>query len=316
MKYKFKTIITLTSLTTISIHIINKIICSLSSVKNKLAGSENHYYEWRFGKVRYTKNGTGTPLLLIHDLTLGSSQYEFHNIIYSLSKNYEVYSIDLLGYGLSDKPKITYTNYLYVQQISDFIKNIIGKKTDIIATGDAAPISIMTCHNDPNIINKMIFINPQSLYQLNTIPSKQTKALKLLFELPILGTFIYNLIASKDNIQKEFLEKYIYNPSHLNMDDIEAYIESSHIEDSSSRFSFSSYIGKYTNANIIHALKEINNSIYIIGGQEKDEINTIIDNYLYYNISIESSYIPNTKHLPQLEEPEEVLKQIKLYLNY
>lgn len=316
MKYKFKTIVTLTSLTTVSIHIINKFTCSLCSVKNKLAGSENHYYEWRFGKIRYTKNGTGTPLLLIHDLTLGSSQYEFHNIISSLSKKYEVYSLDLLGYGLSDKPNITYTNYLYVQQINDFIKNIIGKKTDIIATGDSAPISVMVCHNDPNIINKMIFINPQSLYQLNIIPSKQTKALKLLIEFPILGTFIYNLIASRKNIEKYFLEKYIYNSSHLNLDDIEAYIEASHLEDSASRFSFSSYIGKYTNANIIHALKEINNSIYIIGGEKKEEICTIIDNYIYYNISIESSLISNTRHLPQLEEPAEVLKQIELYLNY
>lgn len=316
MRNKLKSIVVLTSLTTLTIHIINKIVCSLSTVKNKLTGSENHYYEWRFGKIRYTKSGSGTPLLLIHDLTLGSSQYEFHKLITSLSKNFEVYTLDLLGYGLSDKPKITYTNYLYVQQISDFIKNVIGKKTDMIATGDSAPISIMTCHNDPNIINKIILINPQSLYQLNTIPSKQTKALKLLMELPILGTFIYNLIASKNNIQKMFLERYIYNLSLLNIDDIETYIESSHLNDSSSRFSFSSYIGKYTNTNIIHALKEINNSIYIIGGQEKVDIQTIIENYIYYNISIESSMIPNTKHLPQLERPEELLKQIKLYLNY
>ena len=55
--------------------------------------------------------------------------------------------------------------------------------------------------------------------------------------------------------------------------------------------------------------------MYIIAGKEKEDIKTIIDNYIYYNISIESSFIPKTKHLPQLENPEELLNQLELYLN-
>jgi len=315
MRHKFNTIVTLSTLTAITMHIINKVICSFSSVKNKLSGSENHYYEWRFGKIRYTKNGSGSPLLLIHDLTAGSCQYEYHKIIHELSKSHEVYAIDLLGYGLSDKPNMTYTNYMYVELINDFIKTIIGRKTDIIASGDAVPIAVMSCHNDEKLINKMIFINPQSLYQSNVIPSKQTKLLKFLFEIPIIGTFIFNLLTTKEHFEKDFKEKYIYNQSSICEEDLDAYLEAAHLDDSSSRFSFASYIGKYTNTNIIHALKEINNSIYIIGGDKKDDISKIIDNYIYYNIAIESSYIKDTKHLPQLEQPEELLKQIELYIN-
>jgi len=315
MRHKFNTIVTLSTLTAITMHIINKVICSFSSVKNKLSGSENHYYEWRFGKIRYTKNGSGSPLLLIHDLTVGSCQYEYHNIIHNLSKNHEVYAIDLLGYGLSDRPNMTYTNYMYVELINDFIKTIIGRKTDIIASGDAAPIAVMSCHNDNKLINKMIFINPQSLYQSNIIPSKQTKLLKFLFEIPIIGTFIFNLLTTKERIEKEFKEKYIYDQSLIHEEYLDAYLEAAHLDDSSSRFSFASYISKYTNANIIHALKEIDNSIYIIGGEKKEDITKIIDNYIYYNIAIESSYIKDTKHLPQLEQPEELLKQIELYIN-
>lgn len=315
MKHKFNTIVTLSTLTAITIHIINKIVCSFSSVKNKLSGSENHYYEWRFGKIRYTKNGVGSPLLLIHDLTVGSSQYEYHKIIHKLSKNHEVYALDLLGYGLSDKPNMTYTNYMYVELISDFIKTIMGRKTDIIASGDAAPIAIMSCHNDSNLINKMIFINPQSLYQSNIVPSKQTKLLKLLFEIPIIGTFVFNLLTSRQRMENEFKNKYIYDPSNISEEDLDAYIESAHLDDSSSRFSFASYISKYTNTNMIHALKEINNSIYIIGGEKIIDIEKIIDNYVYYNIAIEYSYIEDAKHLPQLEKPEELLKQIQLYIN-
>ncbi|MDD3139110.1 MAG: alpha/beta hydrolase [Lachnospiraceae bacterium] len=315
MKRKFNTIITLSTLTAISIHIINKLVCSFSTVKEKLSGSENHYYEWRFGKIRYTVSGSGSPILMIHDLTIGSSQYEYHKLLHELAKNHEVYAIDLLGYGLSDKPNMTYTNYMFVELINDFIKTIIGRKTDIIASGDSAPIALMSCHNDNHLINRMILINPQSLYQLNTIPSKQSKILKLLFEVPVIGTFIFNLMSSKKRIENDFHNKYYYNKTLINSNDIDTYVESSHLNDSSSRYSFASYIGKYTNTNIIHALKEIDNGIYLICGEEKEDIKTIVENYVYYNPSIENSYIKDTKQLPQLEQPEELLKQILLYLN-
>lgn len=314
MKHKLKTFFVLSSLSLFTIFMINRIISSLYSLMNISPDSENNYYEWRFGKIRYTRKGSGTPLLLIHNLTPGSSQYEYSKIINQLSKKHEVFSLDLLGYGLSDKPNITYTNYLYVQLISDFIKTVIGKKTNIIASGDSSPIAIMSCHNDPELLNQIILINPQSIYQLNQIPSKQTKLLKLLIETPIIGTFIYNLINNKNSFTKDFKEKYFNNPLVSMEDSIDHYSLTAHLNRNNSKYAYSSYIGKYMNVNIIHALKEINNNIFIIAGKEIEDIETIVENYIYYNISIESSYITNTKQLPQLEKPDELLKQIDIFL--
>ncbi|MEG1848450.1 MAG: alpha/beta fold hydrolase [Lachnospiraceae bacterium] len=315
MKHKFKIVVTLSAFVTITLHILNKILGSFYSIKSTLINSSNHYYEWRFGKIHYIRKGTGSPLLLIHDLTVGSSQYEFHNLINSLAKTNEVFAIDLLGYGLSDKPNMTYTNYLYVQQIIDFIKNVIGHRVDIIATGDATPIAVMACHNDPEVIRKMIFINPQSLYQANQIPSKQTKLLKLMIELPVFGTFIYYLLTTRTNILNAFKNEYIYHVSHIKAEDVDSYLESAHRTDYHAKYSFSSYVANYMNTNYIHALKEINNSIYIIAGKEQSDITTIIENYLYYNTSIEVVYISNTKHLPHLEDSEAVLTQLQYFLH-
>lgn len=314
MNHNTKTIGALTGMAILSMHVLNRIQYSISTVKNTLGCSENNYYEWRFGKIRYTKKGIGTPLLLVHDLTVGSSSYEYSQIIDSLAKKYEVYSIDLLGYGLSDKPNMTYTNYLYVQVITDFIKNVISRKTDIIATGDSAPIAAMACHNDPEAFNHLVFINPQSLYQLNQIPSRQTKILKLLIEIPILGTFVYNMLTTKSSFQKTFQNEYFNNPANIREEDILAYWESSHITDYNSKYSFASYVGRYMNCNILHALKEINHSISIIAGEEKPDIQNVVDNYIYYNSSIEASFIPGTGHLPQLENADKVLKQLEIFL--
>lgn len=314
MNQKGKTILFLAALGTTTIHVINRIEYSHATIKNILSSSDNLYYEWRFGKIRYTKKGNGTPLLLLHDLTVGSSSYEFSKIINSLSEKHEVYCLDFLGYGLSDKPDMTFTNYLFVQMVSDFIKNIIGKKTNIIATGDAFPIALMVCHNENDLVRNLIGINPQSLYQLNQIPSKQTKILKLLMDTPILGTFIFNMHTNKAAFTKIFQNEYFYNPYNIEEKDILSYIEAAHTPDYHSKHAFASYLGKYTNANIIHALKDINNSIYIIAGKDKNDISNIVDNYIYYNNAIEASYILQTKQLPHLEKPEDVLNILDMYL--
>lgn len=314
MKSKLKKAGILSILVTITLYILNRALYSISTVKEILKAKSNQYYEWRFGKIKYTVSGEGKPLLLIHDLTPGSSGYEFYKIKDELAKANRVYVIDLLGYGLSDKVNITYTNFLYVQLISDFIKNIIGEKTDVITSGDSSSIAIMACHNSPDLIDKMIFINPQNISKLNQIPSKGTKILKLLIECPILGTFVYNLLTCKTSIKKAFENEYFYNKDFIRIEDIEAYMEAAHLKDFHSKYAISSYLGRYTNINILHALKEIDYSMFIIEGTEENEAAEVTTDYLNYNNAIEVIYVEETKHLPHLERPEEIVNHIRTYM--
>lgn len=315
MKHKLKTFLLLSSLSTFVIYILNRFLFSITTIKSKLDNVKYQYYEWRFGKIRYSQKGNGTPILLLHDLTSGSSLYEFHKIEESLSENHEVFCIDFLGYGHSDKPNMTYTTYLYVQMINEFIKNVIGKKTSIIASGESCPVSIMICHNDPELVDKMMFINPQSIYKSNLIPSRQTKLFKLMVDCPVIGTFIYHLFNNKNYFHKMFTEYYFHNSLAVDEQDIYSYLEASHYPDHTAKYSYSSYIGKYMNTNIIHALKEINHSILVIGGEYEEEIDTTIENYHYYNNSIESAIIPFTKHLPHLEKPDKILNYTDIFFD-
>ena len=314
MHKKLTTTVLLAGTSVAAIHGINRVHTSLCTIKNLLNNSENYYYEWRFGKIRYQKKGSGSPLLFIHDLTVGSSNYECHRLINNLTEKHEVYSLDLLGYGMSDKPAMTYTNNLYEQLITDFIKNVIGRKTSVVVTGESVPFVIMSCHNYPDIFNKMIYINPQSLYLQNQIPSRQTSLFKLLIESPVIGTFIYHLFSNRPSIEKAFYQTYFYNPEEVREKYIYNYLEAAHLGGYNSKYAFASYTGKYMNMNILNELKEINNSILIIGGEKEKEIKTIIENYKYYNASIEECFIPKTKHLPQMEAPDEILDQIRMFL--
>ena len=74
------------------------------------------------------KKGTGSPILLIHDALPGASGYEWSKIEDELAVDHTVYTVDLLGCGRSDKPSITYTNFVYVQMICDLSGKLSEKK--------------------------------------------------------------------------------------------------------------------------------------------------------------------------------------------
>lgn len=314
MNKKLTTAIILTGTSIAAIHGINRIHTSLCTAKNLLDNSENFYYDWRFGKIRYQKKGSGSPLLFIHDLTVGSSNYEYHRLINNLTEKHAVYSLDLLGYGMSDKPPMTYTNNLYEQLVTDFIKAVIGKKASVVTTGESVPFVLMACHNNPELFNKIVCINPQSLYLQNQIPSRQTVLFKLLIETPVIGTFVYHLLSNRPAIEKAFWKTYFYDRGEVKEKYIYNYLEAAHRDDYHAKYTFASYVGKYMNMNILHELKEIDNSILMIGGEKEKEIHTIIENYKFYNPAIEDCYIPNTSHLPQLEAPDEIMEQLRMFL--
>lgn len=314
-KHKLITFGILLTLATGIIYVINRLIFATATLKDLLKSSANNFYSWRFGKIYYKKKGNGSPLLLIHDLNVYSSAYEWEKTIDKLSQNHTVYAIDLLGCGRSEKPCITYTNYLYVQLISDFIKNVIHEKTDIMASGYSSSFSLLACHNESSLFGKLILINPPSLSDLNKIPGKRSKLYKFLLELPVFGTLVYNMITCQSNVQLLFTEKYLFNPFNATPEMIDTYYESAHKSFSNSKFLLSSMIGCYTNNSISHALKEINQSILLVSGQAEADSQEIASSYAEINPSIETCVVKRSKHLPQLEVPQLFLDTINIYLD-
>ena len=278
--------------------------------------SENHprCFKWRLGNIHYTKIGTGKPLLLIHDLNHISSGIEWEALIQLLKDQYTIYTIDLLGCGRSEKPNLTYTNFLYVQLINDFIKSEIGRRTNVIATGESASLVTMACTYNQDLFEKIMFINPDSFGKCSQFPGKHAKIYKFILDAPIIGTLLYHMATGRETIDRIFKEHYFYNPYDARLIYIDKYYESAHLG-LTPKAVYSSITCNYTKCNISCALEKINHSIYILGGGAKPEINEVIREYTICNPAIESSTIAATKHLPQLEKPVEVSKIIKMFFD-
>lgn len=304
MNKKIKKIITFTVLAGGAMYAFNKFIDYTASYRGLTLDENENYYAWRNGTIFYEKKGNGSPLLLIHDLNPISSSYEWSNIINQLSATHTVYAIDLLGCGKSEKPSSSYVNYLYVQLVNDFIQDVIQEKTDLIVTGESFSFAVMAARMNEKVIGKITAINPTDITYNVQAPTKCSEGIKRIFELPIVGTFIYNMIANTKTINKQFINKYYHDSTKIPVNLPDIYYESAHLEGSKGKYLYASILGKYTNINIIHALKKITNPIHFIltDAGSKD-----IEEYLNYDPDIMIDHISDAGYLPQLEKPEEVI---------
>lgn len=295
-----------------TMHIINRVFTYIATADDYLNKDSYEYYNWRFGKIAYKKKGTGSPVLLVHNFNVCSSSDEWKNIENELAKTNTVYSIDLLGCGCSDHPALTYTNFLYVQLITDFIKHIIGEKTDVIVSGDSSSFVLMASANDETIINRIIMINPQNLISLAKVPTKRTKLIKHILFTPVIGTFIYNMQINKRTISQKFISSCYYNQNTVNERDILTCFEASHKEKGYSKYLYACQKSRYTNANILFCLSKLNNSIFIIVGNSNPENALSASQYQNQLPSIEIIGMDNTKQLPHVEKPEEFMEQVRI----
>ncbi|BAB73755.1 alpha/beta fold hydrolase [Anabaena sp. FACHB-709] len=88
------------------------------------------YWQWRGHKIYYVRAGEKQPqrppLLLVHGF--GASTDHWRKNITGLCDDFEVFAIDLLGFGRSAKPKLQYGGDLWRDQLHDFISEVIGQK--------------------------------------------------------------------------------------------------------------------------------------------------------------------------------------------
>lgn len=294
---------------------INKIINFFANARENLPVGNGSFYTWRYGNIYYIKKGKGAPVLLVHDMHPASSAYEWNKVINQLARTNTVYAIDLLGCGRSDKPNLTYTNYMYVQLVNDFIKNVIGSPAHIVTTGSSISFTVMACQLTPENFRKIIGISPADLYELAQTPTKKSNILKYVMEVPVLGSLIYNILMSRNAILDMLIDEYYFKDYLISNETRLSYYQSAHLKDGNGKYLLSSMHSHYTTINIVPALRKINNSISLIGGKEHEYINDIIDEYIKYNPAIEAAYIPDSKYLPQMENPDKLVELIKIIIH-
>lgn len=314
MKKSTKSFLFITTAALTAMYAYNRFVANTSTQKNMLPTKNGAYYSWKQGNIFYTKLGSGSPVLLVHDTNSASSSIEWSKVTRRLQKNHTVYTIDLLGCGLSDKPGMSYTTYMYVQLLTAFIRDVIGEQTDLVATNLSAPAAIMSNQLDPSIIRKVILINPVSLRTLDLAPTRLSRLKKSIINLPLVGTFIYNLLMNPARMNRTFRSSY-YNAQLASSKIEDAYYEAAHMDNSNGKYLYASILGNYMYGDIRRAIKKIDKPIYMIASRSINSTLKTVEEYRKLNSNFEVTSLSNCKLYPQLEIPEKTTQILESILS-
>ena len=270
------------------------------------------YFSGKTGRVAYTVNGkeNAEPLLLLHDTIIGSGKHEWELIVQNLSQNYRVYCLDLPGFGNSEKQRTTYTNFMLVQMLTDFLQQCICKEINIITSGNAANIALMATLYDEKYIKRIIMVNPPRIRKNPTIISLKSIIFKRLIETPIYGTLLFNIHTSREFLERRFQNKYFYNPYNINKNILDEFYKNAHTDIQKQKYFYSSLSGGYLNVNTGKAISESQIPLSIIAGEFEDNGELILRSYKKYNNSIDIQKIEDSKHLPHIEMPKAFVSAI------
>ncbi len=153
-----------TVLLTLLLVTLRYILRTPKPLQSALSG-DAHLYKWTQGHVYYHIQGApaAPPLVLLHTPAIAASAYSMRALMDGLAKHYQVYALDLLGFGLSDHPVLAYSADMYVQLGHDFLKEVVGRPATLVATGLSCNYSVAIAKLEPTLCERLVLLSPTAL---------------------------------------------------------------------------------------------------------------------------------------------------------
>lgn len=110
--------------------------------------------------VWYKRTGAGTPIIFLHNA--GSDHHIWDYQIDYFKSTHEIFAIDLLGYGRSDKPHCDYSLDLYTDMLTTLIESCGLHQVILIGQCIGGAIAVNYTLNHPENVRALIGFNVAS----------------------------------------------------------------------------------------------------------------------------------------------------------
>ncbi|WP_435552454.1 alpha/beta fold hydrolase [Natrinema sp. CGMCC1.2065] len=189
-------------------------------LENPLVGIERTY-RWRGIETQYTVAGdpNDPDMLLLHGVYAGASSHEFEPIVDRLAEDYHVYAVDLPGFGRSERPPLVYSATLYAEFVRDFASEVTDEPI-VVASSLSGSFAVEAA--DETDFERLVLICPAGE------TTDERPWVRTLLRTPIVGTTLYNLLASKPSIRHFYDRDGYYDADRIDSDEVQYAWESAH----------------------------------------------------------------------------------------
>lgn len=278
-----------------------------------LIGGEEGGWSWRGRRISFTKRGSGPAILLIHGIHAAAHSYEWrHNVDY-IAQDHTVYTVDLLGFGRSDRPAIRYSARLYISLISDFVAQVIGGPCVLVANSLSAAYAIILGARDPHRFPALALIEPTGLTRLNQAVGVAADAGRMAIDTPVVGTAAFNALVSRRSLRK-FLEDAYADNTLVTDELVDVEYETAHQR--GARHAPAAFIAGHLNIDVRRALRRLNQPALLFWGEDA-QIAPVeeIRGFRTLKPDFDVHILSPSGDLPQDERPDEFNVILSTWLN-
>lgn len=189
---------------------------NLSTVAKNETGA--HYtgekltWNWRGYDIKYIACGEGQPIVLLHGFGASIGHWR-KNIPVLAAAGYRVYALDLMGFGDSDKPDLSYTLEFWVKLIHDFWQVHVQTPAVFVGNSIGALMALMTLVSYPQTARGGVLLNCAG--SLNHRPEDLPESLRVvmgafnkLVSNRVMGPFLFNRVRTKGRIRGSLKQVY------------------------------------------------------------------------------------------------------------
>ncbi|WP_323171247.1 alpha/beta hydrolase [Natrialba sp. PRR66] len=189
-------------------------------LENPFTGVERTY-RWRGIETTYTVAGdpNDPDMLLCHGVHAGASSHEFSEIFERLAEDYHVYAVDLPGFGRSERPPLVYSPTLYIEFLREFVSDVTDEPI-VVASSLTGSFAVGAARESD--IAELVLICPTD----DTGSARPW--VRTLLRAPVVGTTLFNLLASAPSIRYFYDRDGYYDPERIDEETVAYAWQSAH----------------------------------------------------------------------------------------
>jgi pimeloyl-ACP methyl ester carboxylesterase len=167
---------------------------------------------WRGYRIQYAVQGIGQPMVLIHGFGACIGHWR-KNINELASAGYQVWTLDLLGFGQSDMPTLDYTLELWQDLFKDFWDEHIQQPAVWVGNSIGGLLVLMILADYPQMGTSGILLNSAGSLNIRReeaiLPLRIVMGpLRMMLRSKLFGPFFFNQVRGKKAIRNSLFQIY------------------------------------------------------------------------------------------------------------
>lgn len=168
-------------------------------------------FEWQIEgqslNVAFDVAGAGPPILLLPGMGPASTRAEMWPVARQLQDRFEIFSVDLPGFGASPQPSIRWQPEHYRAFLTDFCAHQFDVPVGVVAVGHTSTYVLQVARDRPETWSRIVMIGPTWRGPQSTsrhLPSSLYPMLRRFVELPLVGEALYRLSVVPTELERLF----------------------------------------------------------------------------------------------------------------